>query len=143
MGTDIAYCSREDVFAVFPNAALDTLDPATVDAAIKAEAALCDTYFRDFSPNLDGAEGGWVSFESWGSDVRRANAVLAATELMRNRGYNPAAGADLVVEQMRTEKLTWLKDCASGKVVPNIKPRAHEVAGYIQPRVSTSAQRGW
>ena len=140
---DVAYCSQDDVFAVFPNAALSGLAAEVIDLAIKSEAAIMDTHFRDVSPGLRDGDPGWESFAAWGEDVRSCNYVLAATQLMRRRGYNPASGADQTIEMMRLEKMAWLKDVAAGRVVANITPRQHDVPAYNAPQIITGGQRGW
>lgn len=141
---DVAYCSRENVFAVFPAAALSSLDPANViDPAIRGEAAQwIDPALRAAYPRLGGSAPGWQAFDSWDDSLRRCNAVLAATAILRQRGTNPAA-ADETLHSMRKEQLDFLDAVANGKRTVNVTPRAHQVTGYDQPAVSTGERRGW
>jgi len=137
------YCEPSDLDNVGIFApALSAMSLASKQQTIKSEAELMDSYFRS-RYNLPNDQPGYLAFLAWGDDVRACNAVLAATKLLAQRGYNPAAGADEIVLIMRNEKLAWLKGVSRQEIQANLTPKQHESPGYNQPNVSTHEPRGW
>jgi phage gp36-like protein len=54
---------------------------------------------------------------SWDEALTEAVASIAAFGLMGVRGYNPAAGANEVIEKRHDKAMAWLKEVARGVVV--------------------------
>lgn len=51
---------------------------------------------------------------SWGNDLRRAVAHIAAYDLLCARGFNPAAGSDDSIKQRHDTAVSWLRDVSRG-----------------------------
>lgn len=124
-------------------AALEDLASPTKQAALDSTAEIMDSYFRARYPDLETAVPGWTSFDSWGEDVVRVNAILATYDLMVVRGYNPAAGADIALRDRYLDAIRWLERVARQEAQANLKPKQHDAADYDSPGVATYEMRGW
>ena len=51
---------------------------------------------------------------SWGDDLRRAVAHIAAYDLLSARGFSPQAGADTSIRDRYLAALQWLQDVSKG-----------------------------
>jgi phage gp36-like protein len=75
---------------------------------------------------------------SWGDDIRRAVAHIAAYDLLVVRGFNPLAGSDVAVRDRYLEAVQWLRDVAKGLVEPIDIEDSTAAAEEHGPLVSTS-----
>ena len=57
---------------------------------------------------------------SWGSDVRRELAHIAAFQIMSHRGFDPSGGTDSLIEKNHDMALKWLGQVGAGTVSPEI-----------------------
>lgn len=83
-----AYCTRSDLSVWGTTAgALVSVDPETQDAAIAGGAAMIDSYLASRITAFP--------LVTWGVDIRRANAIIAAYDLISaSRGRNPEEAGD-------------------------------------------------
>lgn len=107
---------------------------ADLNAALVAASETADGYMRSQFR---------LPLVSWGADLRRHVAMLAAWDILSaQRGFNPdAAGSDIWLQRYE-QAMAWLKDVSRGVVSPNVvdsTPSRRDGA----PRVSTAAKRGW
>lgn len=131
----MAYCDPADLPTYGVNATALAPIPAPVQqGACDASSAIIDSYFRDRYR---------LPLTAWGTDVRRAAAVLSVYDLLVVRGYNPAAGADLNLRLRYEDTLRWLLQVSRQEVQANVTPTQDQAEGYDAPAIATSAQRGW
>ncbi len=92
-----------------PAAALAAFTSQQQQNALDAAAALVDSYIgaRFKLPLI-----------TWGLDLRRACAIIAADDLMRARGANPDAPLVKDLHENAQAQLRWLRLVAEGIVVP-------------------------
>jgi phage gp36-like protein len=107
---------------------------ADLNAALVAASELADGYLRaQFM----------LPLVSWGADLRRHVAMLAAWDILSaQRGFNPDGPANEIWLQRHDQAMAWFRDISRGVVSPNVidsTPCRRDGA----PRVSTGTRRGW
>ena len=111
IATGQTYATTADLAAVgMVPQILNTIAGATQLAALAAASALADSFLQSR----------WtLPLASWGSDLARCVAIIAAYDLLSARGYNPAAGADVNWRLRYLDELAWLKEIAQGEQTPS------------------------
>lgn len=84
-----------------------------------------------------------LPLSSWSDDVKWATAQLAAYDLVKLRGFNPANGRDIVFRENAQEAVMWLRDVAKGLVEPEDIADSSSVVEEAAPLVSSETSRGW
>jgi phage gp36-like protein len=136
----VGYCDVSELHRWGVNeAALEDVAADDQEAALDAASDLIDSYLRQRYT---------LPLVSWGHDLKRACAIIAAWDLISARGYNPNDPADDNLRQRYEDTIAWLRDISAGKVAPQITdstPGATE--GQAPPgarvQVSSNVQRGW
>lgn len=88
---------------------------------------------------------------SVGSDVKRYTAYIAIRQLMVQRGYNPAAGADSAIESNYRDAVGypdrpgsgWFPAVARGAIQPDIVFPTPPSPTFQLPQVYSRPPRGW
>ncbi|MGZ3456344.1 MAG: phage protein Gp36 family protein [Polyangiales bacterium] len=109
------------------------LSAADVDAALIAASEIADGYLRAQYK---------LPLVSWGADLRRHVAMIAAWDILSARGFNGDAPGNEIFLERYEQAIAWLKDVSRGLVSPNVvdsTPPKRDGA----PRVSTATRRGW
>lgn len=134
----MAYADRTDLTRLGLRAeALTGVSTAAQDAALEAASDVANSYLRARYE---------LPLTSWGDDLRRAVAAIAALDIMTARGFNPANGADDVLMQRSRDAVSWLKDVAANRATVsggNTTPTTSTRARAQGPTVASSGQRGW
>jgi phage gp36-like protein len=109
---------------------------AELDEAAEAAGDLMDGYFK--------AGGIALPLTSWGDDIRRADAIIAAYDVISARiGYNPDATGDDPWRKRYEDIIRWLEQIAAGAIVPGVAaPTPTTTTGRVAV-VSTGELRGW
>lgn len=136
---DSAYCTRPELSTWgAPAAAFADIEPDTQDEAIKGASSLIDGYL---SEQLN------LPLVSFGRDIRRACAIIAAYDLITaSRGRNPEEAGDRDPLYGRYKSvIDWLKQVADGLQTsavgsPVASPVTPSLAG---PTVTSNCERGW
>lgn len=81
-----------------------------------------------------------LPLQSWSVDVKRATATIAAYDLLARRGYNPASGSDMMIQQRYDHAVTWLRDVARGIVEPESIVDSTPERVEAGPLISTDRQ---
>lgn len=110
---------------------------ADQDLHIQAASAKADSYLR--------AQYGLpLPAGSWGLDLKKAVADIAAWEILKRRGIEPDSEAHQAFERAAKEAVAWLRDVGSGKAALALETTDatpdHEEGG---PEVITSELREW
>lgn len=146
----MSYASIADLVVYgLPSTALGSLTTDQKQAALDTASGEIDSYLR-------GRYG--LPLATWGVEITKACAVIAAYELMNVRGFNPAAGADSNLELRHQKTLAWLSDVQHQAAHPNVQsavvpelPPATQAARPLLISSSTAAvgsgqtaaNRGW
>lgn len=109
-----SYATPADLvlYGVNAQALASTYTPAQQQTALDTSAQYIDSYLAGHLT---------LPLKSWGADIRRACAVLAAYDLMFSRGYNPADGADVLLKERHDDIVSWLKGISQGKIMPSVQ----------------------
>lgn len=135
------YCKPEElgIWGINPDATDDLSVAEKIKPAIEGASDVADSYLRAryVLPLL-----------SWGNDLRRMVAIIAAYDLIVVRGYNPRGGVGEDQLRLRYEDaLAWLKLVAQGTVSPEVtdsSPSATPGASSAgRSRIVSASQRGW
>jgi phage gp36-like protein len=95
------YAERTDLTALgLIGNALANVSTTIQDAALDAASALADSYLQSRYV---------LPLVTWGNDLKRIVAVIAAYDLITTRGYSPAGNADENVRQRYLDALKWLE----------------------------------
>ncbi len=69
---------------------------------------------------------------------------LAAWDIARARGFNPAAGADVVIREQADLSFKWFDDVERQRAHPNvIEASGPDTVGYDAPKVISKPLQGW
>jgi phage gp36-like protein len=129
------YCAPADVTTyALPPAAVAAIPIATQLAQCVAASERMDSYMRGRFQ---------LPLLAWGQDVIMHAAYIAAALLMRQRGYNPAAGADVTIERRYAEAIAWCEGVERQRIHPDVTPSPSPGTNYQLPQVSTGPVRGW
>jgi phage gp36-like protein len=132
-----AYATLQNVYdLVLSQAAMGNVTSAQQQAILDAENDAADGYLRGRYQ---------LPLIAWGSDLRLAVARRAGWEILSLRGFNPEAGADIVVRQRYEDATRWLEGVQRGAIHPNVTPSADPTPGtaYAQPQAYSRVARGW
>lgn len=131
-----AYCTRPEL-AIWgaPAAALADIDPENQDRAISSASTRIDGYL---------AARVLLPLVTWGDDIRRAAAILAAYDLIPvTRGRNPeeAGDRDPIYDRYK-DTVAWLEQVRDGRVTTTAVGQPPNSARNV-PVVISNASRGW
>lgn len=105
------YADRADLEAIgLIASALAAISPSVQDAALLAASSVADSYLQSRYQ---------LPLVTWGKDLARVVAVIAAYDLLSARGYNPMAGADVNWRQRYLDALAWLDQVSKGEQSPS------------------------
>jgi phage gp36-like protein len=136
-----SYCTRAELsqYGIAADA-LEDVSTTDQDASISGASDLIDSYLRQKFT---------LPLVAWGSDIRRACAIVAVYDLIAgNRGYNPATPGDDTLRLRYEDVLAWLKMIANGQVSPEATDSSSGAVEGVPPpsgrvRFASNAQRGW
>jgi phage gp36-like protein len=112
--------------------ALNGVDVAVRNQARESASALAYSHIRKRHT---------LPLQSWGDDVKRAVAHVAAYDLLVFRGFSPNAGGDANLRDRYLESLQWLRDLAKGLIEADIvDSTATDYEG--EPLVDTAGDDG-
>lgn len=70
--------------------------------------------------------------------------MLAAWDVLVTRGYNPSAGADVIIATRGEQALKWFDDVERQRAHPNVvEAVGASDPGYAAPSVISKALQGW
>lgn len=143
----MARATLADLYALgLPEASLSHVPPADQLAALDAAAGTVDTYLR--------SRHTLPLVAPYPHEIIRAEAVLAAWDLITTRGHSPI-GFDESLERRAAAAMAWLKDLAAGRAhlpkgadsTPTVqegRPRVEsQGTPYAGGDVQRNATRGW
>lgn len=106
------YASLADLAALgLPPHALAGVEAADQYAALEAASALVDSYLRGRYP---------LPLLSWGRELTRVTAIIAAYDLMSRRGYDPNRPGDENLRLRYEDAIRWLEGVAAGRIDPQV-----------------------
>lgn len=130
-----------------PANALGQLSVPMQQAQLDNASKKVDTYLRGRYP---------LPLLTWGTEITEAVCVLAAYSVLAVRGFNPAAGADVVLRDRYLDTVNWLVRVQKQQAHPDVTttPSANAAPEYNQPTVisssvsnldtgATKQNRGW
>lgn len=104
-----AYATPADLYSLgLPQRALSGVSVPDQEAALESASRLADSYLSARYT---------LPLTAWGSDLRRAVAVIAAYDLLAVRGFAPE-GADEHVRLRYEDAIRWLENVSKGLVNP-------------------------
>jgi phage gp36-like protein len=114
--------------------AIQTIDDATVDAALTSASLTADGYMRGrFS----------LPLTAWDMGIREKVAYIAGYNLMSQRGMNPGAGADVNFRMRYEDAIRWFEGVQRQAVHPLVTETPIAQPRYEFPQISSGAPRGW
>jgi len=130
----VAYASQADLLLVgLPQTAVGTLGATTIAAALQNASDFADGFFRArWGTNA-------VPLLAWDTEVTEAVAKIAAYRLMRQRGFNAAAGADKGFREGYDDAVDWLDRVQRQQAHPHVTLAATSQPGTPQPKVVSSS----
>lgn len=135
------YCSPNDL-------TLTGINPiALVDVSSAEQLAACQQASEEmdsiaFRPRYGNAS---PILLAWGNDVTRKAVQIAVYYVMRQRGYNPSAGADDNIKADYEEAIKWCQGVGKQAISPDVTPNIPQGqnSGPDLPQVNSAQQRGW
>jgi phage gp36-like protein len=142
----MSYATIAEFFVYgLPVTARGQMTDAQIQGALDSASSEMDGHFRGRPYALP--------LLSWGVEIKRINAVMAAWELMGVRGFNPAGGADPVLAKRFDDAMSLLKSIQRKAYHPEVVESPNVPAGKRQPRMVSSSvvtatgrvapNRGW
>lgn len=127
------YAELADLRALgLPSQALAGVDAGDQYAALEAASALVDSYLRvRYS----------LPLRSWGRELVRVTALIAAYDLMSRRGYDPTRPGQENLRMRYEDAIRWLEGVAAGKVDPGVEDATPEVSSTAVQAVTR--ERRW
>ena len=127
-----------------PAAALGNVTTTQQDACMVSATDEMYTYLA----------GRWpIPFVSWDDSITAKCCEIAAYKIVCIRGFNPAAGADMVLRQRYEDAIEWCKGVERKAVHPTVVSASSPIPNYNQPKVlsfsvantggGTASNRGW
>lgn len=131
-----AYCTVDELsdFGISEDA-IGAIEAPKLDAAITGASGLIDSYLKGRFT---------LPLISWGSDLRRAAAIITVYDVIQTRGYNP--NEDSEDDQLRLRYLDviqWLRDIAAEKATPTVEDSAPGASQVGAARFVSNDSRGW
>jgi hypothetical protein len=132
----LVYCTPADVRgnALHPNA-ISGVSDIEIDEIARKQTGVANGYLKFRLPLLH-----------WGDDLRARVADLVAYQIMKRRGFNPES-ADQIVVDAKNDALAWLKQVASGIVIPDeiVESEPEDAQPTPGPRwgMASDAPRYW
>ena len=129
----MAYATIEDLQdAGLPPGALSSVDDLTKQRALAMASAKADGYLR--------TQGYLPLAEPYDPSLVQAVVQIAASWLMRRRGFNPHDPGDAAIQLGHDEALEWLKRVANGQVELAM---VQALPSYAEPLMVSDASRGY
>lgn len=79
---------------------------------------------------------------AWDTSITKAVCQIAACDLLRARGYNPASGGDPAIQAAHDSAMAWLRDISQGRARPSGCTETPPPASSVS-KVVSAAKRGW
>lgn len=132
------YAERADLATVGLSAdIIADLDDATINSILDMRSKTIDGF-------LSGSGRYTMPIVSGGADLKLCCAVISAYDVMTLLGYNPSANEASANWRLRYEdQMSWLRDVAAGRVVPQdvVDSSVSTIENGIE--VYTEPLRGW
>jgi phage gp36-like protein len=125
-----------------PASAYGSLTDGQINAQLEAASEEIDGYAQPrFGP--PGANG--LVFQAWPDSITMAACDIASWKLLKLRGFNPMAGADVAVQATYQDRITWLVRLQKGMISPPGLmpwPSPSNNQQFLQPRILSSSMVG-
>lgn len=113
-----------------PEKAFGQLSTPTKEAALAAASNDVDTYLRGRYS---------LPLSAWDSSITEATCRIAAYNLLSVRGYNPASGSDVNIQDRYNAAIAWLRLVQKQQAHPNVTPAQIDTPNWNQPTVISSS----
>jgi len=131
----VCYASADDIGAFcLPPAATADLSSYQVAEHLLAASAEADGYL---------GIARLLPLVTWGDDLRRHVAGLAAPSIAAAIGYQPESGQAVLVERMRAQAIDWLRGVAAGRIRPSEPTDETPDDDELEVATSSDTLRGW
>lgn len=138
----MAYCTPTDVITyALPATALATVSPSDQTAACDAATEEANSYLRGRYA---------LPLQSWGTDITRYTAYIAAYLMMSKRGFQPLNGADQMIREnyyravgAPGQPTGWFNQIQRQMVHPDVVQSGVNPPAYYLPQVYSGPKRGW
>lgn len=131
-----AYATLADLYVVMPVAIMGTVSTARQQAMLDAR--------NDFADDKLRARYLLPLQTPYPPSLVQHICQLAAWDIARARGFNPAAGADVVIREQADLAFKWFDDVERQRAHPNvIEANGPDVIGYDAPKVTSKPRQGW
>ncbi len=131
-----AYATLANLYTVMPLTMMGNVAVATQQALLTARNAGADSYLR--------ARYRLPAQTPYPPDLVLSICQLAAADIMRVRGFNPAAGADVIIMNSAENATKWLEGVERQRIHPAlVEAVGSEDPGYAAPLVISKPIRGW
>lgn len=116
--------------------AVANISPTVIQGELDAASTLADSYLRGRYA---------LPLQAWGIDLTMNVCFLAAANILRSRGANPSAGADVEVFERAKEAVEWFRGIQKQSVHPDVTPASQPSISnnYQLPQVISAQPRGW
>lgn len=132
------YCTPRDltVFGVPAEAIEDVSVDVNIVQTIEAASTWIDGYLKKRYT---------LPLVTFGVDIKRAAAILAASDVLFSRGIDPESASYKVLRQRQDDIVAWLELVGQGSVVPDVTDSS--TSGPIgrpgRARITANSSRGW
>ena len=131
-----AYAALSDLYVVMSLATMGSLSVARQQSILDARNDFADDFLR--------ARYKLPAQAPFLASLVQNICKLAAYDCARVRGYNPAAGADVILEKDKLDALAWFDGVARQRIHPNIiEATGGTDPGYAAPLVVSRPLQGW
>jgi phage gp36-like protein len=134
----MAYATSSDLNNYISAAALQSVAPGVVTAALQAASDECDSGLR--------AQFTLPLLPPYPQDLVRTCCQIAAADIMAQRGYSPDSGADSIFEIRAAAGRKWIALVASQKYTPSVIDSSGAGTGLTTatgPKAFSRPSRGW
>jgi hypothetical protein len=137
------YCTPSDVTTyALPATALATVSSGEQTAACVAASEEADSFLRGRFQ---------LPLASWGQDVVRYTAYIAAYLMMSKRGFQPLGGADAMIRENYYRAVGypdrpgtgWFPQIQRQSIHPDVVEGGVSAPKYQLPQVYSAPKRGW
>ena len=128
-----AYATLSDLYTVMSATQMGSLSTQRQQSILDARNAFADDFLR--------ARYALPIQAPYPESLIFAICRIAAYDCARARGFNPAAGADIVIENDKNEALKWLEDVSRQRVHPAITEAT--ATPEFSPITIGKKLRGW
>ena len=131
-----AYATLSDLYLVMPLAVMGTVSAGTQQSILDSR--------NDFADDKLRARYKLPLQTPYPASLKQHICHLAAWDIMRTRGFNPAAGADPVIQSQAEYAFRWFDDVERQRAHPNVvEAVGGGDPGYPAPQVISKTIQGW